>query len=190
MQANNITVYNCTGVPLNMTASCGVSASNQSYPPPTTTYNIKPYQDTPQTITFNQTYPYNLFTFIGTNYFGQTNYYRISSQSNYVNTAETEWCYTIYVGISPNVLISADGSDVSSEMLDNMQNNATCTSSCTCGFVYLSYYPTWFINGIKSMGQLGVTVNSSISNLAIFVVIILVILVIAVVAVMLIKKYK
>lgn len=192
MNANTITVYNCTGQKVKMIASCSVSTGAFDYPAPQSTL-LQAYSDSPIVATFNVSYPYNTFTFIGDTLFGQTNYYQLSNQSNYNSTAETQWNYTIFVGISPDTLIASDNSDVSSEMLEISQSGACIGSSgglpqSTCGYVYLGKYPSWFINGIEGLTGFTLSANTINTKLVIFVLVILALIFIAIAAVIIIKR--
>lgn len=192
MYANTITVYNCTGQKVKMITSCSVSTGAFAYPAPQSTL-IQPYSDSPAIVTYNVQYPYNTFTFIGDTLFGQTNYYQMSNQANFVSTAEDQWNYTIFVGISPDTLISADGTDVTSEMYTIRQsgvciNNSGGMNESTCGYVYLGKYPSWFINGIEGLTGFTLSANTLNTKLVIFVLIILALIFIAIAAVIIIKR--
>lgn len=188
-QQCSIVVYNCTAQDVNMTMSCGVSiAGNVVYPAPQTV-KVVAYQSTPYSYVYNATYPYNTFTFVGNSLFGQTDYYVLSRQLNVQKTAETQTDYKIYIGVNGK-FVAADGSDITSQITQQNQNDQSCSpngnNGCTCGYVYLTKYPSWFVDGIEALT--GITVKQY--NYLSIILLILVIFIIGIIVFMVIKKAR
>lgn len=178
-----ITVYNCSGQDLKMTASCAVSiAGNVTYPSPTT-IKVSQYVDSPYTYSYPSNYPYNSFTFVGNTLFGQTNYYMLSRQVNVQQSAETQPHYVIYVGNSDGIFVDNKGNDITSDINSIRNSDPNCvTGNYTCGYVYLSKYPSWFVDGISALGTISANKN--------YIIALIVVILAIVVGLLVIKKMK
>jgi hypothetical protein len=186
MQNFNIWIYNCTGKPFNLTMSSNLSDPDKQTNPKT--YDAIPPCNMNCDPTFYQLqppHPYNTFTVVGTSneYFGKTDIYGLGEPSTF--PPDNQWFYTIAVGISPDKFVDASGNDVS-VLIKNIIGGDTCVNgSGTCGYLYVSEYPSWFTNLFTGLGM-----DVSLKNIIMMLVIVIMAIIIGAIAIAVMMKYR